>query len=182
MRAVLYREYGAEPRLEDLPPPPCPDDGVVVESGPPGCAARTGTRGWATTPSRCRTSRATSSPASCRQVGRAGHALVRSGDRVTVPFVCGCGRCELLPRRDTQVCPHQTQPGFTGPGSFAELVAVHAADTNLVRLPDSLDLVTAASLGCRFATAYRALVDPRPGRAPATGSRCTAAAASACRR
>ena len=31
MRAVLYREYGAEPRLEDLPPPPCPDDGVVID-------------------------------------------------------------------------------------------------------------------------------------------------------
>jgi alcohol dehydrogenase len=55
------------------------------------------------------------------------------------------------------VCPHQTQPGFTGPGSFAELVAIPAADTNLVALPDRVDLVTAASLGCRFATAYRAL-------------------------
>jgi alcohol dehydrogenase len=56
------------------------------------------------------------------------------------------------------VCPHQTQPGFTGPGSFAELVAVCAADTNLVRLPDDLDVVTAASLGCRLATAFRAVV------------------------
>ena len=56
------------------------------------------------------------------------------------------------------MCPQQTQPGFTGPGSFAELVAVDAADTNLVRLPDSLDVVTAASLGCRLATAYRAVV------------------------
>jgi D-arabinose 1-dehydrogenase-like Zn-dependent alcohol dehydrogenase len=36
-------------------------------------------------------------------------------------------------------------------------VAVHAADTNLVALPDSVDFVTAASLGCRFATAFRAL-------------------------
>ena len=81
----------------------------------------------------------------------------RPGDRVTVPFVCGCGRCEHCRSGDAQVCPEQTQPGFTGPGSFAELVALHAADTNLVRLPDSVDFVTAASLGCRFATAYRAL-------------------------
>ena len=35
---------------------------------------------------------------------------------------------------------------------------MHAADTNLVRLPDGLDFVTAASLGCRLATAFRALV------------------------
>ena len=32
------------------------------------------------------------------------------------------------------------------------------ADTNLVRLPESVDFVTAASLGCRFATAFRAIV------------------------
>jgi alcohol dehydrogenase len=81
----------------------------------------------------------------------------RASDRVTVPFVCGCGRCDYCRAGEAQVCPHQTQPGFTGPGSFAELVAIHAADTNLVRLPDDVDFVTAASLGCRFATAYRAL-------------------------
>ena len=79
------------------------------------------------------------------------------GDRVTVPFVCGCGRCSWCLAGEAQVCPDQTQPGFTGPGSFAERVAIHGADTNLVRLPDSVDFVTAASLGCRFATAFRAL-------------------------
>jgi D-arabinose 1-dehydrogenase-like Zn-dependent alcohol dehydrogenase len=65
-----------------------------------------------------------------------------------------------MPRRgglDAQVCPRQTQPGFTGPGSFAELVAVHAADANLVALPADVDFVTAACLGCRFATAFRAV-------------------------
>jgi alcohol dehydrogenase len=91
------------------------------------------------------------------QVGEQVRAWV-PGDRVTVPFVCGCGACEHCRAGDTHVCPHQTQPGFTGPGSFAELVALHAADTNLVRLPDGLDFVTAASLGCRLATAFRALV------------------------
>jgi alcohol dehydrogenase len=80
-----------------------------------------------------------------------------TGDRVTVPFVCGCGRCEYCLSGEAQVCPEQTQPGFTGPGSFAELVAIHAADTNLVGLPAGVDYVTAASLGCRFATAFRAL-------------------------
>ncbi|MGH3995471.1 MAG: zinc-binding dehydrogenase, partial [Pseudonocardiaceae bacterium] len=79
------------------------------------------------------------------------------GDRVTVPFVCGCGLCEYCLAGEPQVCPRQTQPGFTGPGSFAERVAIHAADVNLVRLPDSVDFVSAACLGCRFATAFRAL-------------------------
>ena len=81
----------------------------------------------------------------------------RAGDRVTVPFACGCGRCEHCLAGDAQVCPRQTQPGFTGPGSFAEFVAVHAADANLVALPADLDFVTAACLGCRFATAFRAV-------------------------
>ncbi|MFP5345664.1 MAG: alcohol dehydrogenase catalytic domain-containing protein [Actinomycetes bacterium] len=80
------------------------------------------------------------------------------GDRVTVPFVCGCGRCEWCRAGEAQVCPDQQQPGFTHWGSFAEYVLLHAADTNLVRVPDQVDLAAAASLGCRLATAYRALV------------------------
>ena len=80
------------------------------------------------------------------------------GDRVTVPFVCACGTCPQCVAGDHQVCDRQFQPGFTGWGSFAELVAIDHADVNLVRLPDSLDAVTAASLGCRFATAYRAVL------------------------
>lgn len=82
----------------------------------------------------------------------------RAGDRVTVPFVCGCGRCAWCRAGDAQVCPDQQQPGFTHWGSFAEYVHLHAADTNLVALPEHVDFTTAASLGCRFATAYRALV------------------------
>ncbi len=81
------------------------------------------------------------------------------GDRVTLPFVCGCGVCEPCFNGNQQVCDSQFQPGFTAWGGFAECVAIEYADINLVRLPDEIDLVTAASLGCRFATSYRAVVD-----------------------
>jgi alcohol dehydrogenase len=81
----------------------------------------------------------------------------RIGDRVTVPFVCGCGRCEWCLSGNAQVCPAQEQPGFTHWGSFAQYVALHAADTNLVAVPDAVSFEAAAALGCRFATAYRAL-------------------------
>ena len=80
-----------------------------------------------------------------------------AGDRVTVPFVEGCGRCAWCRSGNAQVCPDQQQPGFTHWGSFAEYVALHAADTNLVAVPDGVTAEAAASLGCRFATAYRAL-------------------------
>ena len=38
-------------------------------------------------------------------------------------------------------------------------MALDFADTNLVRLNDDLDFATAASLGCRFVTSFRAIVD-----------------------
>ena len=79
------------------------------------------------------------------------------GDRVTVPFVCGCGVCSFCTAGDAQVCPDQWQPGFSGPGSFAELVAIPRADFNLIALPESVSMDAAAALGCRFATAYRAV-------------------------
>ncbi len=49
--------------------------------------------------------------------------------------------------------------GFTAWGSFAEYVAIDFADTNLVSLPETMDFATAASLGCRFVTSFRAVVD-----------------------
>jgi D-arabinose 1-dehydrogenase-like Zn-dependent alcohol dehydrogenase len=157
VRAVSYSAPGALPVLRQWPDPACPADGVVVRVGATG-VCRSDWHAWQG-----------HDPVPLPHVG--GHELagvvaqvgpgVRRwvvGDRVTAPFVCGCGRCEHCLAGDTHVCPDQTQPGFTGAGSFAELVALHAADTNLVRLPDDLDPVTAASLGCRLATAFRALV------------------------
>ena len=88
------------------------------------------------------------------------------GDRVTAPFVEGCGACEWCLAGNAQVCPEQQQPGFTHWGSFAGQVVIHAADTNLVAIPDGVSFEAAASLGCRFATAYRALT----GRARLTAN------------
>ena len=81
------------------------------------------------------------------------------GDRVTLPFVCGCGTCIYCSEGNPQVCNHQFQPGFTNWGSFAQYVAIDYAEHNLVRLPDLMNFETATILGCRFATAFRALVD-----------------------
>lgn len=89
----------------------------------------------------------------------AGVTQIAVGDRVTVPFVCGCGACELCASGNAQVCASQWQPGFNGPGSYAEYVAIPNADFNAVRVPDGVSLSVAASLGCRFATSYRGVVD-----------------------
>lgn len=81
-----------------------------------------------------------------------------AGDRVTAPFVLGCGHCAWCMAGEAQVCPEQLQPGFTGPGSFAEQMAVPRADANLVALPAGVSFIDGASLGCRFATTFRALL------------------------
>jgi alcohol dehydrogenase len=165
MRAVVYRDYGVMPEVAEVPEPSCPDDGVVISVGATG-VCRSDWHAWKGHD----TVRLPHIPGHelAGTITQAGPAVTRwqPGDRVTVPFACGCGRCEYCRAGEAQVCPDQTQPGFTGPGSFAERVAIHAADTNLVALPDAVDAVTAASLGCRFATAYRALTGHarlRPG-------------------
>ena len=88
----------------------------------------------------------------------AGIRNFQEGDRVTLPFVGGCGKCEQCASGNQQICDFQFQPGFTHWGSYAEYVAIEYADINLVAIPDEIDFVTAASLGCRFATSFRAVV------------------------
>jgi D-arabinose 1-dehydrogenase-like Zn-dependent alcohol dehydrogenase len=156
VRAVVYSGYGVTPVLTQAADPACPADGVVIAVGATG-VCRSDWHAWRG-----------HDPVPLPHIG--GHEFAgvvaetgpavsewRAGDRVTAPFACGCGRCEYCRAGQAQVCAQQTQPGFTGPGSFAELVAIHAADENLVPLPASVGFVTAAGLGCRFATAFRAV-------------------------
>lgn len=86
-----------------------------------------------------------------------GVARWRPGDRVAIPFIAGCGRCGACRRGQQQVCSRQYQPGFHGWGGFAERVLAKHADLTLVGLPEAVDFVAAAGLGCRFATAFRAV-------------------------
>ena len=159
MRAIVYEQFGHLPSVQSVPDPTPSPYGVVVKVEATGLC-RSDWHGW---------------------MGHdpdivlphvPGHELAgtvsalgsqvtgwRVGDRVTAPFVCGCGRCFECHSGNHQVCEKQFQPGFTAWGSFAEYVALEFADTNLVRLPDDLDFATAAGLGCRFVTAFRAIVD-----------------------
>ncbi|EWT02698.1 alcohol dehydrogenase [Intrasporangium oryzae NRRL B-24470] len=157
MRAVVIDAVGAQPEVREVAEPTAPAYGVVVTVRATGMC-RSDWHAWAGhddidfphVPGH-------ELAGVIAQVGP-GVTRWRIGDRVTVPFVCGCGRCEWCRTGQAQVCPRQEQPGFTHWGSFAESVALHAADTNLVGIPEQVDFATAASLGCRFATAYRALV------------------------
>jgi D-arabinose 1-dehydrogenase-like Zn-dependent alcohol dehydrogenase len=158
VRAVVFEEFGGPLSVEEVADPRPSPDGAVVRVLATGLC-RSDWHAW----------RGHDPDVSLPHVP--GHELAgevvavgsgvrrwKPGDRVTVPFVCACGRCDQCASGNHQVCDHQFQPGFTGWGSFAELVALDHADVNLVHLPDSFPAAAAAALGCRFGTAYRAVL------------------------
>lgn len=157
MRAVIVEQFGRPPVTTDVAEPLCPPTGAVVRVEATG-VCRSDWHAWQ------------GHDSSVAPPYIPGHefaglvvevgervATFRPGDRVTAPFVYACGECAQCLAGDHQVCPHQQQPGFTLPGSFADRVVVTHADVNLVALPDALEFADAAGLGCRFATAYRAV-------------------------
>lgn len=166
MRAVIYQDFKEPLSLEDLPEPSPAEHGAVIRVRATGMCL-SDWHGWM------------GHDPDIKPPHVPGHEFAgeiaalgdkvrdwRVGERVTVPFVCACGVCSQCRSGNHQVCERQSQPGFTHWGSFAEYVAIDHAAINLVRLPDILDDVTAASLGCRFATSFRAVVDQarvRPG-------------------
>jgi len=88
------------------------------------------------------------------------------GDRVTVPFHLACGKCTHCQSGHSNLCLAYGVMGVHHNGGYGNIVQVPNADATLVHLPDEVDSLTAASLGCRYMTAYHAIVDQasvRPG-------------------
>jgi len=166
LRALVFEEHAGPLTVQAVAAPDPSPDGVVVQVGATG-VCRSDWHGWqGHDPDIVLPHVPGHELAGTVAAVGAGVRRWRVGDRVTVPFVCACGSCPRCLAGDHQVCDRQTQPGFTHWGSFAELVALSAADVNLVRLPDSVTFPTAAALGCRYATAFRAVVQQgrvRPG-------------------
>ncbi len=160
MRALTYSAFGATPVVTTLPDPVAPPGSAVVRVTASGLC-RSDWHGWMGHDSDIATFPHTPGHEFAGVVEAVGEGVDAGwlGRAVTAPFVLACGECPVCDASAGQVCPNQRQPGFTDPGSFAELVVVHAATTNLVALPDGLDPAMAAGLGCRVATAYRAVAD-----------------------
>jgi alcohol dehydrogenase len=159
MRAVLFEEFGGPLRVDVVADPEVPRHGAVVRVEAAGLC-RSDWHGWIG-----------HDPDIPSLPHVPGHELAgtvvavgadvtrwREGDRVTVPFTNACGTCPTCAEGQHQICDNMEQPGFTHWGAFAELVRLDWADVNLVALPEGLDFASAASLGCRFATAWRAVV------------------------
>ena len=158
MRAVVFEQFQGPLAVRQVPEPALPDDGVIIRVKATGLC-RSDWHGWM------------GHDPDVRLPHVPGHELAgvveaigaevrgwKPGERVTVPFAVGCGRCPQCLSGHQHICDAYFQPGFTAWGSFAELVAIRYADTNLVRLPDEMGFVESASLGCRFVTSFRAVV------------------------
>jgi alcohol dehydrogenase len=159
MKALVYRAFCVLPEIEQVPDPVPVDDGVVLKVMASGIC-RSDWHGWQGNDPDIELPHIPGHElAGIIEAVGAGVSRWKVGDRVTVPFVGGCGDCPQCHSGNQQVCDHQFQPGFTHWGSFAQFVGIHYADVNLVRLPDEMAFETAASLGCRFATSFRAVVD-----------------------
>lgn len=159
MRALLVTAFGATGEIVDVPAPVCPPDGVVVDVDATGLCRSD----WHAVQGHDPDVTLPHVPGHewAGRVAAVGERVAgwQVGDRVTAPFVNACGTCVQCLDGDHQVCARQTQAGFDRWGSFAQQVVVAHAAVNLVRLPDGVDAVAAAALGCRFATAYRAVVE-----------------------
>lgn len=159
MKAVLYEKFREAPKVVTVSDPTPDPRGVVIKVEATG-VCRSDWHGWMGHDSDIHLPHVPGHELA-GIVEAVGKDVVnwKRGDRVTVPFISGCGSCPECHAGHQQVCLAQEQPGFTYWGSFAEYVMVHKADLNLVALPESMDFATAASLGCRFATSFRAVVD-----------------------
>jgi alcohol dehydrogenase len=159
MKAAVYKEFGEPLDIQNLHDPTPSDNGVVIRVKATGLCL-SDWHGWMghdpdiSLPHVPGHEMAGIIEATGKRVVR-----WKIGDRVTLPFVCGCGSCFQCTTGNHQICDRQFQPGFTHNGSFAEYVAIDYADVNLVHLPKEINFVTAATLGCRFVTSFRAMVD-----------------------
>ena len=123
MKAVVYEEFRGPLSIRSVPDPVPSENGVVIEVKASGLC-RSDWHGWM------------GHDPEIKLPHVPGHELAgivtavgkkiknwREGDRVTVPFVCGCGACPQCDSGNQQVCDHQFQPGFTQATKLTKLEA-----------------------------------------------------------
>jgi len=159
MRAAIFEAFGGEIEIVEVRDPEPTVDGVVLEVQANGIC-RSDWHAWMGHDASVFLPHVPGHEMAGRIVATGAKVVgFEVGDRVTLPFVLGCGECRECVSGNQQICDNQYQPGFSGWGAFAEYVALPFASNNLVHLPETMSFEAAAGLGCRFGTAYRAVVD-----------------------
>jgi D-arabinose 1-dehydrogenase-like Zn-dependent alcohol dehydrogenase len=164
MKAVVFEEFGGPLEIAEVDDPTANASGVIIKVEASGIC-RSDWHGWLGHDPDIRRLPHVPGHELAGTVEETGSKVTtwKRGDRVTVPFVCGCGTCPECASGNHQICDHQTQPGFTHWGSFAQLVAIDHAEVNLADSPP------------RSGPSWH-----RAGCRPVSGWRSTAAAESVC--
>jgi alcohol dehydrogenase len=159
MKAAVYRAYNGSIEIEQVVDPVVTESEAIIEVKASGIC-RSDWHGWKGHDPDIQLPHVPGHEFSgvVKEVGSK-VTLFQLGDRVTAPFCCGCSNCPQCMKGNQHICDKHFQPGFTDWGSFAQYVQIKNADFNLIKLPSSIDFVSAAGLGCRFITAFHGIVN-----------------------
>ena len=167
MKAVLiHNSPRGKVNVETVPDPKCTDDGVIVKMAANGVCRSdwheyNGDWAWiGLAPAKFPIIPGHEGCGTICEVGK-NVKKWKVGDRVIPPVTYGCGvcpRCTVLNLHN--MCEKLRVIGYAFDGLYAEYA--HSPDSdypgNLIKIPDSIDFVTAAQLGCRFQTAYHGMI------------------------
>jgi D-arabinose 1-dehydrogenase-like Zn-dependent alcohol dehydrogenase len=163
MRAAVMEAVRQPLVVKEMPDPECPSNGVVLRSEAEGICRSdwhcwSGDWFWIGLVPAMPLVMGHEFCGVIEEVGKDVHNF-KKGQRVLVPFSQGDGICEYCRSGNSNVCGNAGVPGFTYSGGYGRYVAIPHADVNLVLMPDGVDFLEGASMGCRFMTSYHGIVD-----------------------
>src|SRR5579885_1791728 len=157
MKALVMEAVGRPMEVKEMPQPTLRPDGAIVRVEGSGICRSDwhlwqGDWTWLGFAQRLPTVLGHEFAGVVEEVGKEVKTL-KPGTRVVVPLSQGCGVCE-----DCRT-GHSNQCFGAGAGGYARYGVLSHADFNSVPLPDSVDFVEAASMGCRYVTAFHGILD-----------------------
>ncbi len=157
MKALVMEEVGKPMAVKDWPEPKCPADGAIIRVEASGICRSDwhlwqGDWGWIGVTPRLPTILGHEFAGVVEEVGKDVKTLKR-GARVVVPLAQGCGVCDDCRTGHSNHCMGAGMSGYARYGVLSH------ADYNIAMLPESIDFVEASSMGCRYVTAFHALLD-----------------------
>ncbi len=157
MKAMVLEEIGKPMVVKEWPEPQCPDDGAIVRVEGSGICRSDwhlwqGDWTWIGFKPRLPAILGHEFAGVIEEVGK-DVKTVKPGARVVVPLAQGCGAC------DDCVTGHSNHCMGAGMTGYARYGVLSHADHNYAPLPEKVDFVQAAAMGCRYVTAFHAVLD-----------------------
>jgi len=157
MKAMVMEEVGKPMVVKDWPEPKCPSDGAIVRVEGSGICRSDwhlwqGDWGWIGFKPRMPTILGHEFAGVIEEVGK-DVKTVKPGARVVVPLAQGCGVCEDCRTGHSNHCMG------AGMGGYARYGVLSHADYNFAPLPETINFVEASAMGCRYVTAFHAILD-----------------------